>query len=246
MAEQTFASGADGNEVFQAQYIPKQKGPPNPNSPSMRAFVSTFPPLGRVTLVDQATIGSASANSYACASTRAFTAVLEVDESRADDLWQVSLWHSDGGEWGEVSMERIPPTSLTPTALQVFKSGSRLCKIYFRTALPTRLPMSFTVKFRNANDQSWKWAKDHQGAEDGLVVLKSVTSRDSISSSLKDYVEDLNPALEFRKHQSQSPGTAVWSVDIPIRAAKGEEPAIKDVKFGIPWGYKKVARWVEF
>lgn len=240
MAEQTIVSPTDGNEVFQAQYIPKQKGPPKPDSPSMKVFVSTFPPLGRVTLVDQAT--SANSNPNECTSNGAFTAVLEVDESRADDLWQVSLWHSDGGKWREVRMERIPPTALSPTTLQVFKSGAKMNRMYFRIALPTHLPMSFTVKFRNGEDKTWKWVKDHQGAEDGLVILKTVTSQDSISSSLRDYVEDLNPALEFKNHQSQSPGTTVWSVDIPIEAAQGEKPAVKDVKFGIPWGVKKIAR----
>jgi hypothetical protein len=224
----------------QAKYIPKQKGPPAPDSPSMRAFVSTFPPLGRVTIVDQPT--GANPDPNRCGSTGAFSAMLEVDESRAEDPWQLSVWYSNGGEWREVPMERIPPTARNPTTLQVFKPGSKLYKLYFRTVLPTHSPLSFTVKFRNGGDNTWKWVKDHQGAEDGLIILKSMTSQNSISSSLGDYVEDLNPALECRNHQSQSPGTTIWSVEVPIEATKGRDPAVKDVKFGIPWGHQKFLR----
>jgi hypothetical protein len=139
-------------------------------------------------------------------------------------------------------MERIPPTARNPTTLQVFKSGSKPYKIYFHTALPTHLALSFTVKFRNGDDHAWKWVKDHQGAEDGLIIQKSVTSQNSISSSLGDYVEDLNPALEYRNHQSQSPGTTIWSVEVPIEAAKDKEPSIIDVKFGTPWGHQNFVR----
>ena len=233
MAEQSSVNPAENNpaennEVFQAKYIPKQKGPPAPNSPSMKAFISTFPSLGQVTVIDQ--------------STRAFTAVLEVDEARANEPWQVSLWHSASGEWHEDPMERVELATLRPTTLQVFKSTSNMCRIYFRTALPGRLPLTFTVKFRNGDDQSWKWAKDHQGAEDGLVVLKTVTSQVEMPSNLRDYVEDLNPILEFTNHRSQSPGTTVWSVNLPIEAAEGVDPTIKDVRFGVPWGYNKITR----
>ena len=229
-----------GDEVFQAKYIPKQKGPPAPDSPSMRAFVSTFPPLGRVTVVDQPTSANLNPNGPACTGT--FSAMLEVDESRAKDHWQLSVWYSGGGEWREVPMERIPPTARNLTTLQVFKSESKPYKIYFRAALPTHLALSFTIKFRNGDDHAWKWVKDHQGAEDGLIILKSVTSQNSISSSLRDYVEDLNPALEYRNHQSQSPGTTIWSVEVPIEASKDIDPSIKDVKFGIPWGRQKLLR----
>ena len=193
-----------------------------------------------MTLIDRSTC------SKICASTQAFTAALEVDEGRANEPWQVSLWHSENAAWREVSMERIDRTAPQPTTLQVCKSYSNLHKIYFRTALPTQLPMHFTVKFRNGTDQSWKWVKDHQGAEDGLIMLKTVTSQNATSRSLKDYVEDLNPILKVGSHLSQSPGTTVWSVDLPIEAAEGEKPAIKDVKFGAPWGYQKVARYVGF
>jgi hypothetical protein len=228
MVEQAPVNPALSDEVFQAKYIPKQKGPPAPDSPTMKAYLSTFPSLGQVTVIDE--------------STRNFTAVLEVDEARASEPWQVSLWHSDGGEWHEVPLERVESSTTVHTTLQTSDSGSGLTKISFRAALPNTLPMNFTVKFRNGEDQTWKWARDHQGSGDGLVVLKSVTSQNAISGSLGDYVEDLNPSLEFTNHRSQSPGTTVWTVELPIEAASGEVPTVKDVRFGVPWGHKKITR----
>lgn len=228
MTERTFISPTDGNEVFQAKYIPKQQGPPALNDPSMKAYISTFPALGHVTQVDQ--------------STTTFTALLEIDESRSDGPWEVSLWYSESGEWHEAPMEAVTQTSPKPTSLQTSKTSSELHKIYFTTTVAIQLPTSFTIKFRNGADQSWKWVKDHQGAEDGLVTFNPPKSQDARSSSLRDYVQDLNPILESKNHQSQSPTTTLWSVEVPIEAASGEKPVIKDVKFGVPWGHHKFSR----
>jgi len=228
MTEHTFISPTDGNEVFQAKYIPKQKGPPALNAPSMKAYISTFPALGHVTQVDQ--------------STTTFTALLEIDESRSEGPWEVSLWHLESGEWHEAPMEPVTNTSLQPTSLQTSKTSSELHKIYFTTTVPIHLPTSFTIKFRNGADQSWKWVKEHQGVEDGLVTFNTAKSQDTRSNSLGNYVQDLNPILQSENHQSQSPATTLWSVEVPIEAASGEKPAIKDVKFGVPWGYHKFSR----
>lgn len=228
MTEQIFISPTDGNEVFQAKYIPKQQGPPALDSPSMKAYISTFPALGHVTQVDQRTT--------------TFTALLEIDDSRSKDPWQVSLWHSQGGDWHETPMELVTETSLHPTSLQTSKTSSQLHKIYFTTTTSINFPTSFTIKFRNGADQSWKWVKDHQAAEDGLVTLNAVTGQDIRSTSLGDYVEDLNPILQSKNHQSQSPSTTLWSVEVPIEAASGKKPALKNIKFGVPWGHQKFSR----
>lgn len=230
MAEQTFISAADGNEVFQAKYIPKQKGPPASNSPSMKAYLSTYPSLGQVTQIDQ--------------STSVFTALLEVDESRASDPWQVSLWHSEGKEWRKCPMDPSRSASSHPTALQDSKIGAEgaLNRLYFSTPLAIHLPTNFTIKFRGGPDQSWRWVKDHQGTQDGIVMLKTVMSQDAISSNLGDYVQGLNPVLKAKNYRSQSPGTTLWSVEAPIEAAQGEKSTIKDITFGLPWGEGKFSR----
>jgi hypothetical protein len=228
MAEQTYFSAVDGNELFQAIYIPKQKGPPTSDSPSMRAYISTFPALGQVTQIDQ--------------NTTVFTALLEVDESRASDNWQISLWHSEGKEWREVPMDLLKNSSAYPTALQSSKITSNLCKLYFTTPLAIHLPTTFAIKFKNGNDKSWKWVKEHQGTPDGIVMLKSITSRNAISDKLSDYIENLNPAVQTKHVESQSPGTTLWSVELPVKGADGDKSNIEDIKFGLPWGYGKYSR----
>lgn len=230
MTEQTFISPADGTEIFQAKYIPKQKGPPASDAASMKAYVSTYPALGQVTQIDK--------------STGLFTALLEVDEGRATDPWQISLWHSEGTGWREVPMDPVAIVSSHPTSLQSTKNtfGFNLHRLYFTTPLAIHLPTSFTIKFRNGSDQSWKWVKDHQGTQDGIVMLKSITSQDALSSNLGDYVQGLNPILDSKNYRSQSPGTTLWSVEAPIEGADGDKSTIKDIKFGLPWGRAKFLR----
>ncbi|KAF4635078.1 hypothetical protein G7Y89_g3021 [Cudoniella acicularis] len=224
-------SGADGNEVFQAAYIPKQKGPTPEDHPSMKAYISTFPALGQVTQIDKITT--------------IFTALLEVDESRASHPWQISLWHSDGEQWREVPMDPLRNTSSHPVALQpaMINSGASLTRLYFTTPLAIHLPTNFTIKFRSGPDQAWKWVKDHQGTFDGIVIMKTVTSQTAISSNLEDYVEGLNPILKAKNYRSQSPGTTLWAVEAPIDAADGDKSTIKEIKFGLPWGAGKFTRW---
>jgi len=221
---------SDGNEVFQAQYIPIQKGPPVAAHPSMKAYISTYPALGQVTVIEK--------------TTKLFTALLEIDEGRASDPWQVSLWHSDGKEWREVPMEPLTKVAAQPVALQAVRDsfGHPLTRLYFTTPLAIHLPTNFTIKFRGSPDQSWKWVKDHQGTLDGTVILKTVTSQDALSSNLGDYFEGLNPELTYKNYRSQSPGTTLWSVEASVNPADGAKSTLEDIKFGLPWGAGKFSR----
>ncbi|TAQ84033.1 hypothetical protein B7494_g7645 [Chlorociboria aeruginascens] len=229
MAE-VYISQADGNEVFQAQYIPKQKAGPPPDSPIMKAYISTFPALGQITTINE--------------TTSVFTALLEVDATRASDPWQLSLWHSEGQEWRECPMDPVRNPSSHPTSLQTPNAiGQQLRRLYFTTPLAIHLPTNFTFKFRGGPDQPWKWVKDHQGSQDGIVMLKTVTSQDNFSPKLGDYVPNLNSDLKTENHRSQSPGTTLWSVEASIEGANGENSAIKDLTFGLPWGRGKFTRW---
>lgn len=248
MAEsQTFISGADGNEVFQAKYIPKQKGPPASDHPSMKAYLSTYPPLGQMTTIPSLKELDLSA--------RVFTALLEVDESRSIEPWEVSLLYSNGkqgaelasgkgDEWIESQMERIDQVNSLPTILQT-AAPLGLQRLYFKTPLPPHLPTKFTVKFRSNSSHSWKLVKDHQGTQEGTIFMKTVTAQESISSSLSGYVENLNPALEIKNHRSECPGTTLWSVRVPIEGAIGKMSTMKDIEFGLPWGKDKLARLVQ-
>jgi hypothetical protein len=220
----------NGAEYIPIELIPKQKAPPASDDPSMKAYICTYPPLGQVTQIDK--------------STTVFTALLEVDKSRASDSWQLSLWHSEGKHWQEVPMDPVRSVEAHPTSLQASNSATEpaLTHLYFTTPLAIHLPTNFTIKFRGGAQQSWKWVKEHQGTQDGIVMLKSVTSQDTISSELGDYVQGLNPVLKSKHYRSQSPGTTLWSVEASIEAADGEKSRISNINFGLPWGQGKFSR----
>ena len=225
---ETFISGADGNEVFQAKYIPKQKGPPPLDHPSMKAYISTYPALGQVTYIDKKI-------------TSTFVTLLEIDESRASNPWQVLLCHTEGREWYEVPMDPLRAESAFPTSLQK-SPGFGLHRLYFATPLAFHLPTTFTIKFRSSSDQPWKTVQDHQGTQEGTIINQTVTDIKSLSSDLGDFITDLNPILESRSRVSQCPGTSLWSVQAPIEAADGENSTVKTIKLGVPWGKEGFSR----
>lgn len=143
-------------------------------------------------------------------------------------------------------MDPVIKAASRPSELQAARiaAGSGQARLYFTTPLAIHLPTNFNIKFRAGPNYSWKWVKDHQGTIDGVVMLSTVTSQDAISSELADYVADLNPILKSKNYRSQSPGTTLWSVEAPIEGADGEKSAIKDIKFGLPWGKGKFSRSV--
>ncbi|KAH8816375.1 glycoside hydrolase family 36 protein [Xylogone sp. PMI_703] len=222
-----------GDEGFQIQYILPQRTPPPPDDPSMKAYICSYPPLGQVTPIDK--------------STDVFTALLEVDESRATSPWQVSLWYSEGVEWKERPLTPVKSETTCSQSLQAPETTANLGlkKLYFTTPLAVHSPTKFTIKFRSGPEEPWKWVHDHQGIGDGVILLKSISAQDSVSGgqSLNHYIEGLNPSFKVENCRSQSPGTTLWSVEASIEPAVGESSVIKDVVFGLPWGKGKFLRW---
>jgi hypothetical protein len=207
-------------DVFQSVYIPKQTPREAYGLDSMRAKIASYPPLGQVTLVEGATT--------------AFMIRLETDKSRATDAWEVSLWHSNGCEWQESQLKLVKDTAADlPTVIQTSNEITSH-HLYFAATVDVVSPMNFTIRFRTASDQPWKWVKDQQGTLDGIILSKSMIQI-SRTEDLHDLIKDLNPVIVARKVLSQSPDTSVWSVTAPVEAAVGEKSTIVDVKFGLPW-----------
>jgi hypothetical protein len=196
---------------------------PKPHDLSkMLALVSSYPPLNQVTVVSSANC--------------TFTVLLETDRSRASDPWEASIWHSNPQGWVETKLEALHPgharmpSSLEPTS----DTGHQ--RLFFTGDLEVlEGVLDFTIKFRNSPNAEWRWTKDNQGCPDGTLIRQGV-GRDSIDGGLGDYFKNLNPALRWKKVRSQSPGTSVWSIVAPVEAAQGDESAVVDVKFGLPWG----------
>ncbi|TDZ40290.1 putative galactinol--sucrose galactosyltransferase 6 [Colletotrichum spinosum] len=95
---------------FQALFVSKQKSAPVPVSDSMKVIVQSYPPLGQFTQVANGNL--------------VVTAILEIAASRAEEPWQVALWHSsDKGEWTETVLSRITGNHV-PTILQTARNDS--------------------------------------------------------------------------------------------------------------------------
>lgn len=214
-------------EVFQAKYIPQQT-PPKPehlSHGSMKATITSYPPLGQVTIVPPGK--------------QHFTISIELDESRASAPWQVALYYTTKSrKWEEKILEKSQNSSgnLPYFLLQdVQKEGFSPSRIYFYGTLDLDANVVFTVKFRADANQDWRWVKDGQGVEDGNLIVKSSAIAVPIYDDLANLIGDLNPAFKSEKVRSQTPNTSVWSIGAPIVAAIGDDSAFADVSFGNPW-----------
>lgn len=207
-------------EAFQSAYIPKQTPRKAYSLESMKAVISSHPPLGQVSLVE--------------GTPTTFLIMLETHKSHASEMWEVLLWYSHGGEWQGQELKPVNESADLPS---VFQESIETSHLYFTTVVEVVSPMSFTVKFRLAPDQPWRWVNDQQGTLDGVVLSKSSIPRSNIED-LGDLIKDLNPIVKANKAISQSPDTSVWSVTAPVEAANGDKSAVVNIKLGLPWAGK--------
>lgn len=205
-------------DVFQAIYIARQKPAPLPVAEDMRVVLQSFPPLGKVSSVQGKDV--------------ILTAVLEIPRSRANEPWEVSLWHSvDGSDWKD--LEFVPSKGgSTPQTLQTLDNS--MSRSYFSSSFSFDASVQFTLKFRHSPDADWRWIRDEQGLNDGLIVNASPGVS---SSSLSDLIPDLSSHdWTINSCLSQSPGTSLWSLESVIPPAHGDDSTYKDITIGTPWG----------
>jgi hypothetical protein len=207
-------------DVFQSVYIPKQTQRKTYGDGNMEAIITSYPPLGQVTLVDGTTI--------------AFTVLLQTDKSGVSNRWEVSLWHSGVNEWRESPLKSVTSSDANIPMLSQASNDVHAHRLYFTVSVEVISPMSFTMKFRTAPDQPWRWVKDYQGTIDGTVLSKFKFHK-TRTEDLNDLIKNLNPIVEAKQVLSQSPDTTVWSATVPVPAADGEKSRMIDVCFGLPW-----------
>ncbi|KAM5355451.1 hypothetical protein ACJ41O_002097 [Fusarium nematophilum] len=163
----------DFGQVFQAIYIAKQKPSPPPVPESMKAVLQSYPPLGQVTPIQGKDL--------------TLTAVLEIPKSRSAEAWEVSVWHSvDGSDWQDAKLSPIED-AFAPQTLQFIPES--VSRFFFTSSFSFDKSVQFTLKFRHNQDADWRWIRDEQGLDDGLVANAAA----GISSdSLSDLIPDLN------------------------------------------------------
>lgn len=214
MAPETYDFAND----FKTLYIPKQKPEPAPVTESMKALIQSYPPLSQVTPVE-------SSNSVP------FTALLEIPKFRAEESWEVALWHSiDGEDWTEAEIPGVK-SGEAPQALHA--ESEVVSKIYFATKLSFKKSVRFTIKFRHSVDEPWRWIRDEQGVEDGHIVLLPAPSE---SDDLIDLILGLDPAWKVTSRMSQAPKTQLWSLETVVPPGENDLSSFTDIQLGTPWG----------
>ncbi|KAK3987768.1 putative galactinol--sucrose galactosyltransferase 6 [Cladorrhinum sp. PSN332] len=187
----------------------------------MAAFITTYPPLGQVTKIKQFGIK--------------LHAILEVAKNLETEQWQLALWHSDnnGEEWSETAFTPSEPGNHPST---LHKTDEPTARLHFVAKLAIDALVKFTIKFRRNPADDWRWIRDEQGLEDGVIVLASKPTQDSDQDDLPDLIQDFNADLKWKSHLSQTPRTRLWSIQVGVDGTESDKSTIADVPLGIPWG----------
>ncbi|CAJ2500561.1 Uu.00g034140.m01.CDS01 [Anthostomella pinea] len=186
----------------------------------MCARVSIYPPLGQVTQLKHTHVS--------------FFAVLDVDAKDAEEQWDVAIWHSsDGKGWDETLMS---PASVraSPTSLQHTSPSNR--RVHLSAELTVLSSLNFTVKFRNGRDDPWRWAREAEGIDDGVILINPENKRRRWADSLPHIIHGLNPKLTVKSVASQAPRTQLWTIEAAIGPADDHNSAYVDMELGTPWG----------
>ncbi|KAI9171730.1 Inosine-5'-monophosphate dehydrogenase [Paramyrothecium foliicola] len=208
-------------KIFQAIYIPEQKASPVFDE-NMKAVLQSYPSLAQVTSVQRGELS--------------LTAVLEVPHNRQHEPWEVSLWCSrDGNDWNEVILKPIAAGAVPAT---LHTEQASLGRSFYASSISFGKSFQFTLRFRHGAGEPWRWIRDEQGLEDGLIVAQSVPLE---SKQLGDYIPNLHKEWNVASRLSQSPRSQLWSLETDIPAADGDTPRFKDIDIGTPWG--SFLRW---
>ncbi|KND91250.1 putative galactinol--sucrose galactosyltransferase 6 [Tolypocladium ophioglossoides CBS 100239] len=206
----------DFAKEFKEIYISKQRSAPPPVPEDMKVQLQSYPPLGQATPVES---GDTT-----------LTAVLEIPQDREQESWEVALWASlDGAEWIESILSRID-VGLEPQTLQAVPNS--VSKLYFACSLCFATSVQFTLKFRHEKDEPWRWIRDEQGLNDGVIVA---TSPPLTSDMLQDLIPDLDGEWKVSSRMSQSSQTQLWTLEVTIPPADGDTSTFKDIEIGTPW-----------
>lgn len=97
--------------------------------------------------------------------------------------------------------------------------------------------MSFTITFRAAEDEPWKWANEQFSTSDGHIIYHTAANPDK---DLAKYIEGLPADLDIQSERSDTPDAALWSIASPVEAASGKVSGYSDHKLGRPTNF---SRW---
>ncbi|KAF2823401.1 glycoside hydrolase [Ophiobolus disseminans] len=191
----------------------------------MYASLICHPPLGQTTVVGPEK-----------KSVR-FTVLIE-SSAGSEKTWEVALWHNFE------HVEKWTKLTLQPSAEHVAvtkASGTNVQRQYYTVDLPGRPEnnnlVSYTITFRAAADEPWKWSNEAFNTSDGHLIYQSA---DPLANDLSYYIEELPSFLEIVREQSDTPECLLWSLIAQVQAASGTEPGHLNENLGLPTNF---SRW---
>ncbi|KAL5465592.1 hypothetical protein PMIN06_000493 [Paraphaeosphaeria minitans] len=192
----------------------------------MYAFLTCYPPLGQTTIVP------------ARKQHVRFTVLIESSTERP---WEVAL-HTNFDDQEKWASLKLIPAGQPPSLLWTSKDAKTdLHRKWFTLDL-AGLPkhgrsVSFTVTFRGAEDEPWKWANEQFSTSDGHIIYQTARPLDI---DLTKFIDGLPENLTIHKEQSDTPETLLWSVTSPVDSASGRASGFSNNKLGKPTSF---SRW---
>lgn len=181
-----------------------------PGQMALFAKITTYPPLGQVTVVPP------SRREFE------FTVVLESSKSLPEQPWEVAIWYdhatcyaTGNNSWRALPLQRV---TACPTVLYDNRN-TNVHRYTFEGNLPTPFPddaktykgrkVPFTVRYRINPDEPWMWVLENFGEEDGEVILQPPPDPNFLGSGPVDVKE----GWYTRKLQSEAPEARLYSVE---------------------------------
>lgn len=111
---------------------------------------------------------------------------------------------------------------------------------FFSIHLPNppnrQVPVHFTLKYRIASSNDWKWVNENSNLTDGELYFQP----DKPPTEITSYLKDCSPEFSVHLVSSESPGARVWSITTAAKAAAGESSGWTVTSLGSP---RSFTRW---
>ena len=111
---------------------------------------------------------------------------------------------------------------------------------FFSNHLPKppncQVPVQFTLKYRIASSNNWKWVNENSSLTDGELYFQPENSPAEINS----YLKDCSPDFSVHSVPSESPEARVWSITTAVKAAEGDSSGWTVTSLGSP---RSFTRW---
>ncbi|KAF2876898.1 raffinose synthase protein-like protein Sip1 [Massariosphaeria phaeospora] len=193
----------------------------------MYASLTCNPPLGQTTTIAS---GKQSVR---------FTVLIR-SSTTPGKIWEVALWNNfeDRQNWTSLKFEPIQePESVVSIQID---NEANVQRQWFAVDLvgPPKHSnsLSFTITFRAAEDEQWKWANEQSSTSDGHIIYQPAELADE---NLSHYLEGIPRSLQIQEEKSDTPNTLLWSINDTVNAASGSASGLSKNKLGRPTSYSK-------